>query len=245
MAKSGALGADLLVGGYRLGSDIGSVPTLSSPVGVQNVTDITQSAMSTLLLLRDGNISFAPFFNPATGQAHEVLGALPTADVVTTFLVSNAQGGATFSLNGKQNNYDGNRAQSGELLFTTTGTGNGYGAEWGVALTDDGITTSTTAENLGSLDGGAATDFGFQAYLHVVAFTGTSVTVTIEDSADDASFSAVTGGAFTAATGIGAERIQTARDATIRRYLRCALTGTYSNAVLLVAVVRNATEVVF
>jgi hypothetical protein len=245
MAKRGALGSELLVGGSRLSNDIGQVNSITTPVGVQDVTGIDKSARETLLLLRDGSITFTPFFNPATGRAHPILSALPRTDVITSFLVANAQGEPAFCLNGKQNNYDASRSPAGELTFSTTTNGNGYGGEWCEILTDDGITTSTSAENLASLDGGAATDFGLQAYLHVLSFSGTSITVTLEDSADNASFSAITGGAFTAATAAGAERIQTARDATIRRYVRCALTGTYSSAVILVAINRNTTEVLF
>jgi hypothetical protein len=74
-----------------------------------------------------------------------------------------------------------------------------------------------------------------------VAFTGTDITVTLEDSADDVTFAAVTGGAFAAKTGIGFERIQTGRTATIRRYTRIATTGTFTSATFLVNFVRNAT----
>ena len=251
MVKQSGLGADLLVGGYQIGNDVGQVNNMSCPHTVQDVTGLDKLARETRLLLRDGQIGFTPFFNDATGRAHPVLSALPTTDTITTFLVATtpasgpAQGDPAYCLNGKQIDYNGDRATSGELLFSSSMTGNGYGSEWCEILTDDGVTDSTGAENLGSLDGAASSSFGLQAYLHVLAFTGTSITVTIEDSSDDISFAAVTGGAFTAATGVGAERVQTARDESIDRYLRCALTGTYSAATILVAINRNATTVNF
>jgi hypothetical protein len=55
----------------------------------------------------------------------------------------------------------------------------------------------------------------------------------------------VTGGGFTAATGVGAQRIQTARGQTVERYLRVVTTGTFSNAVFAVSVARNDVEVTY
>lgn len=239
MAKRSGLGMDLLVGGYRLGGDVGSISNMSSPVGQQDVTGIDKSAYERISLLRDGMITFEPFFNPASDRAHEVLGALPRTDLIVSALVGTAQGEPVFSISGKQNNYDGNRATDGAFTFGTQLTGNGWGADWGVVLSG-GIHDTTGAEDLDSIDGGASSSFGAQAYLHVLEFTGTDLDVEIEDSADDATFASLTGGAFTTVTGIGAERIATARDATVRRYVRVAITGTFTSATILVAFNRNS-----
>jgi hypothetical protein len=98
------------------------------------------------------------------------------------------------------------------------------------------------------MDNGAATAFGLQAYLHVTAFTGTNATFAIQSSSDNGAgdaWAAVTGATFTANTGVGWERIQTARDASIERYLRVAATGTFSSVTFAVVVVRNAVTVNF
>jgi hypothetical protein len=239
MAKGAALGARFVIDGYPISNDVGSVSQIACPQGQFNVTGLDKTAHERIGLLRDGAISFEPFFgNTDTTGSHDVLKTLPTTDRAITFAVSNAVGAAAVSIVGKEVNYDGNRAADGSLMFASNMVGNGYGMEWGKLLTN-GIVTSTAAENLASRDDGAATTFGLQAYLHVLAFTGTSVTVTLQDSADNSSFAAFTGSAFTAASAIGSQRIATANNATIRRYLRCALTGTYSNAIILVNVVRN------
>ncbi len=242
MSKANGLGSTMLVHGTELGDDIGSVSRIGSPVGVQDLTGLTKSARETGLLLRDGMIDYAPFFNPASGQIHAVLSALPRTDVITSYLHRrDEQGTPAACLVGKQVNYDGTRSASGELTFATANTGNGSGLEWCRCITA-GVETSTGAENLDSYDGGAETDYGMQAYLQVVAFTGTSATITIEESSDDGSgdsWAAVTGGAFTAVTDTGAQRIATANDQTIERYLRVAITGTYSNLELAVMVNRN------
>lgn len=244
MAKSSGLGSRLLVDGYNFSNDVGSVSQISIPVGQQMVTGLDKDAVERINLLRDASMTYEPFFNPAVGGIHDVLADLPTTNRVVTFIHTNAANGAAFSMVGKQVNYDGNRAADGSLTFATNQVGNAYGGEWGELLSD-GIVTSTGAGNLASRDDGAATDYGLQAYLHVLDFTGTSVTVTIQDSADNSSFSAVTGGAFTAASAVGAQRIATANDLTVARYLRVALSGTYSNAVLAVNVVRNPATVLF
>jgi len=76
------------------------------------------------------------------------------------------------------------------------------------------------------------------------AFTGTSVTATIQDSADNSTFATLTGGLrFTAATAAGVQRLQGGRTATVRRYLRVATTGTFSSATFSVVFVRNKNTV--
>jgi len=88
----------------------------------------------------------------------------------------------------------------------------------------------------------AVTAFGAQAYLQVTAFTGTDVTVKIQDSADNSSFADVTGLAFTATTAAHTtQRIATANNATIRRYLRVATTtsGGFTSATFAVMLTRN------
>ncbi|MEN8184354.1 MAG: hypothetical protein ABFS46_17650 [Myxococcota bacterium] len=128
-------------------------------------------------------------------------------------------------------------------LFLLSTLANGFGLDWGRSLTA-GKRTDSTATNGASYDYGVGigqTLFGAQAYLQVFAFTGTSVTVTVEDSPDDSIWTALA--AFTAVTAAPAsERIETTRTETVDRYLRVATTGTFSNAVFLVTVSKNETD---
>lgn len=92
------------------------------------------------------------------------------------------------------------------------------------------------------------TSYGLQAYLQVFGFTGTSVTVKLQESADNGvndAWADVTGGAFTAATGVGAERIATSATQNVERYLRVVTTGTFTNAQFAVNIVRNLSAVTF
>ncbi|MGH3587159.1 MAG: hypothetical protein ACRDQ0_12630, partial [Pseudonocardia sp.] len=98
--------------------------------------------------------------------------------------------------------------------------------------------------DLGTASPGA---FGLQAWLHVFSFTGTSCTVKIQESSDDAAgdaFADVTGGAFAAASAVGAQRIATGA-INVERYLRIVTTGTFSECTFAVTACRNETAVQF
>lgn len=243
MTKRTGLGDRLYVSGVDLSGDIGSIGSISSPRAVLPVTGINKEAVERLHGHRDGTIEFSAFFNDAAAQAHPTFKTLPTSDRIVSYFNGAAVGRAAAAMVGKQINYDGTRGEDGSLTFAVQALANGFGLEWGEQLTA-GIRTDTGATNGASIDTAAAADFGLQAYLHVFAFTGTSCTITIEDSADDAAFAAVQ--AFTVVTTAPvAERIQTPRTENVRRYLRVATTGTFSNIQFAVVVVKNIAEVLF
>ena len=83
-----------------------------------------------------------------------------------------------------------------------------------------------------------STAFGLAAYLHLISIGSGSVTFTVQDSANRIVWTNVTSGGFTAATAAGTQRIQTATNGTVRRYLRINVTGTFTNVVAVVSVVR-------
>lgn len=248
MSKQSGLGDNLYVAGYDLSGDINALGNIGGGPAVQEVTGIDKSAMERIGLLRDGRMQMVSFFNPAAGQAHERFSALPTTDVILSYFRGTTLGKPSANLVAKQLNYDGTRADSGEFTFAVEAQGNAYGLEWGRSLTA-GKRTDTSATNGSSVDfGTGSTSFGLQAYLHVFAFTGTSVTVKLQESSDDGAGDAwadVTGGAFTAATGITSQRIATASNLTVERYLRVVTTGTFSNAVFAVSVNRNEVATTF
>lgn len=240
MTKQSGMGDRLFVNGVDLSGDIGSLSSIHGGPAVQDVTDITQSAISRLGLLRDGGIDYTAWFDKAAGAAHKTLSVLPYTDVQMLYLRGTAIGNAAAAVIAKQVNYDPNREASGALSWGVSTQGNGTGLEWGEQLTA-GIKTDTTATNGLGYDGLAASAFGGQAYLQVFALTGTSATVKIQDSADNATFADVTGLTFAAATVAGAQRLQTLNNATVRRYVRAVSIGTFTNAQFAVSFVRNQT----
>jgi hypothetical protein len=239
MAKSTGLNSRLYLGGDDISGDIQSVAISGGPA-LLDVTDITQSAYARLGGLRDGNIKVVSYWDPAL--AHPVLSALPTSDQIVTYATGTAIGSPAASLNGLQINYDGTRGTDGSYTFAVEAQADGFGLEWGVMLTP-GMrtdTTATAASSANSFDTLASASFGGQAYLHVNAFSGTSVTVAIWDSADNSTFAAVSTFAFTAATAASTQqRIAIINTATIRRYVAVATTGTFSSAQFAVQLTKN------
>lgn len=246
MAKSSGLGDKFYVGGNDISGDFVSFDNISTSMKpIEGVTGIDKFAMERLSGLRDGEISGQCAFNKAAGASFQLLKNVPTTDTLMTYAKGSVIGNAAACLVAKEVNFSGERATDGGFFFKVAGMGNAYGLEWTQQLTA-GIRSDTTATNGASFDTAASVSFGLQAYLHVFSFTGTSVTVTIQDSADNSSFTGLTGGAFTAATAGGTwQRIQTTRAQTVRRYLRVATTGTFTSATFFVAFVKNATTVNF
>ncbi len=240
MAKSSGLGDRFYVSGVDISGDVGSLSNVHGGPGTLDVTNITQSAMERLGGQRDGSMTFVSYFDDAAGRAHKTLRALPRTDVLASYCRGLGLGSQMATCASKQINYDETRGSDGALTFTTEVQANSFGLEWGDQATV-GVRTDTTATSPATgLDTLASAAFGLQAYLHVFAFTGTSVTVTLQDSADDITFAAIGGGvSFVAATAVGAQRIATANTQTIRRYVRVITTGTFTNAQFIVQVTKN------
>ena len=155
MAISNGLGQAFYYGGYDLSGDTGSADDIGGGlVGTQDITTIDLSAFKRIGLLRDGRISWGAFFNDATGQAHERLSALPTADQHLMWDTDGTIGAPAACLVGKQINYDPTRGQDGSLTIAVNAQGNAFGLEWGDLLTA-GKRTDTAATN------GTAAEFGY------------------------------------------------------------------------------------
>jgi hypothetical protein len=242
MTKLSGLGDRLLIDGFDVSGAVGSINKISGSQKTLEVTDITQSAFNRLGGQRDAGIDFSAWLeDTAVTGGHAALSSLPTGQRIVTYLRGTAIGGFSACMVSRQINYDPNRANDGGLTIGVSTQADSFGLEWGEQLTA-GLRTDTTATNGTALDFGAvSTLFGGQAYLQVNAFTGTSVTVKLQDSADNSTFADLSGAAFIAATARGAQRLAISNAATVRRYVRVATTGTFSNAVFAVTFVRNLT----
>lgn len=260
MGKQSGLGDNCYIDGYDVSGDIGELSKISGGVAPIEVTGIDKSAMERIGGERDGSIDFKAFFNPETiagggsrDAVHSVLKTLPMTDRIVTYFRGTTLGNPAANLVSKQVNYDPKRGNSGEFTFDISAVGNGYGLGWGTQLTA-GKRTDSTATNGAGVDFGLGSSgtgpsvFGAQFFLHVFSFTGTSVTVKIQESSDNGGadpYADVVGGTFSAATGITAQRLETARGQTVKRWLRAITVGTFSNAVFAVTATRNDQSVVF
>jgi hypothetical protein len=95
----------------------------------------------------------------------------------------------------------------------------------------------SSAGNETSVDSGASSANGGAAYLNLISFTGTSITVNVAHSTDDAVFNDIA--TFTAATTEGSERVIVAEGTTINRYLRAEWAGTFTSATFAVSFARR------
>lgn len=248
MTKKSGLGQRFYVGGYAIHGDVGSFQRIAGGPAVLVVTGVDKLAFERITGKRDGGIDFTTFFNDAAGQEHAALKGLPTADVVCSLLTAATIGAPACSEIAKQIGYDGTRDDEGNLTFSIETQSNGYGVDWGEALTDgqrtDGAATDGSSWDYTAVQ--SSTD-GWQMFWHLIAFTGTSVTMKVQDSANNSAFTDVTGatsGAQTVAHTAG--RVAGGAGSTaVRRYVRVSTTGTFSNAVFVVAFTRNDGPVAF
>lgn len=247
MAKESGLGDQLFIGGRDIGADTSAIGGLTTPRSVYDMTGITKSAFERILGTRDASGEFTGFFNSTVGQTHDILKTLPTADTQLMYLHGTALGNESFVINGKQLNYDFNRPADGSLTVGVHVDSNGFGGDWTTQLTagkrSDVTATNGTGVDLGSVTNPASAAFGFIAYLQVFSFTGTSVTIKLQESSDNAvgdPFADVSGGAFTVVSAAPTfERIQSVSPTlTVERYLRVVTTGTFSQCTFAVTVAR-------
>lgn len=240
MAKQSGLGDALFVDGFDISGDIGSISNIHGGPTTLDVTGIDKSAPERLGGLRDGELTFTSFMNDSAGQAFQVLKTLPRTDRLVSYCRGLGQGSPMASLVSKQIGYDATRGQDGSLTYETVAQANSFGLEWGLQLTPGKRSDTTATSPATGLDTTASASFGLQAYLHVFSFTGTSVTVTLQDSADNSTFAAIGSGvSFAAATAVGAQRITTVNTQTVRRYVRAVTTGTFTQATFIVQLTKN------
>lgn len=244
MAKQSGLGDNLYVGAFNVSGDIQAVSEIAGGNTPIEVTGIDKSAIERVGGLRDGRINAVTHFNDATGQVHAALSTLPRTNINITYARGTAVGSPAASIVAKQANYDPERDDKGKITFGVESIANGYGLQWGKLLTA-GVRSDSTATNGASIDTSASLSFGAQAFLHVFSFTGTSVTIKIQDSADNSSWADLTGGGFTLVTGATTERIATSSSQAVRRYLRVITTGTFSAVTFAVNVIKNESAVTF
>jgi hypothetical protein len=242
--KISGLGQNFYIGGVDLSGDVGSLGRVGGGPALLDVTGINKSAPERIGGIRDGEISWLSWFNTSAGQEHPTLKTLPTTDVhILNLLAATAVGDQAAALVAKQINYDATRGPDGSLSFAIQALANAFGLEWVEMLTagkkTDGAPANGTSIDFGSVN----TVFGASAYLQVFSLTGTNVILTVQDSADNSAFSPITGLTFTSVTTApNFERLQTAAGATIRRYVRVASSGTFSNAVFAVGFIRHLTS---
>lgn len=245
MAKESGLGAQFYMDEYDLSNDTNALGGISKAINLIEMTGIDKSAIERKAGQLTGNMQITTYMNPT--NAHAAYSPLPRADRQLSYFHRPTLGAPVASMIAKQTGYDPSRGANGEFTAAVNADSNAWWLDWGYALTA-GKRTDTAATNGTGVDfqiQGAPASFGLQAYLHVFAFTGTSATIKLQGSSDNGAgdaFADITGGGFTLVTGVTKERIQTARDQAIERYIRVVTTGTFSSLVFAVQATVNVTD---
>jgi len=247
MSKTSGVGSYLFVNQYDLSGDVGALSSLTASRNLQDISTLQRSYIERLPLLRDGSLTYAAFFNAAAGGSHAVLNNLNGADSLFSWLSSSSLGAVSASLQARQADYGITRGADGSLALSPSAQADGYGVEFANSLTT-GKQTFASAAGGTAIDDytpgftATSTSFGLAAYLHAISIGSGTATVAVQDSADNVSFANVTGGVFTAVSAATKERIQTATNQSVRRYLRVNVSGTFTNLVCAVTVVRYHTD---
>lgn len=248
MPKETGLGDNFFVDEYDVSGATAALGRIGGGPALLDLTDITQGAFERGGGRLTGSIEWTAFFETTTG--HGALSGLPTTARIATYCRGTSLGDWAASVSGVQIGYDPTRDAEGNLsLGVSVESSTGTPLEWGLLHTA-GKRTDTGATNGTGVDHGAASTYGLSAYLHVLSFTGTDVTMKIQESSDDGgadAYADVVGGAFTEVTDVTSERISTALDLSVERYLRVVTetTGGFSECTFVVMVSRHLTEVTY
>lgn len=245
--KTSGMGDNFYVGGYNLSNDTASIDQITGGPTLMDMTGIDKLGTERIGTLRSGGMSFTTFMNNAALAEHAALSTLPRTDTIATYFRGTTLGNPVACVNAKQINYDETRSDTGELTWKTEVQSNKYGLEWGNMLTA-GLRTDTTGTAGSPVDFGAATSFGFQAYLQVIGFTGTSITIKLQDATTSGgTYADITSGAFVAVTSTTpqAQRIAVGGTATVREFVKVTTTGTFTSCTFAVVLVKNTVGVSF
>lgn len=234
MAKQSGLGDTLLVNGVDLSGDVGAMSAIQGQLATLEATGLNVSAKERIAGHHSGAMNFMSFFNDDVAGAHTILKAQGASDIYLMYLRGSNLGGAAAAMRGPQVDYGLSRGADASLTAAIQAQSNVNPLEWLEQLTA-GKATHASATNGSSVDLGAvSTLFGLSAWLQVVSLGSGTPTVKLQDSADNSTFADITGGSFGVVTAPSYSRLQTGVTATIRRYVRVATTGTFSNLVLAV-----------
>jgi len=202
----------------------------------QNVNTTTHGNddMNYLSGLGEGSVSFQGLLDTAAGGSDAVLGTV--ADGSQRPVTISPEGASVIGqraliLHGRQGDFSPRSSVADAVRLTSGQTADG-GANGGVILHP--LTARTAAASYTSVDGAASSALGLVGHLHVTAFTGTTATVKIQDSADDSIWADLV--TFTAATGVTYQR--SSATGTVNRYLRVDLSGTFTSITFAVAAAR-------
>ncbi len=225
----------ILVGQYDISTYFNQV-SIAKDVQAVSVDTFGSDDHAFIAGLGSGSISLGGLWdNTATSGSDAILDAAldGSQQVVTvSFPGASAIGQKATMLHARETSYP-IRSSIDDAVRLNSGLTADGGVRGGVVLHHNN--SESTGSNFASVDNSAATDYGSVGHLHVLSFSGTSATVKITDSTDDAVFADhIT---FASVTGATSERATVT--GTVNRYARVELSGTFTEITFVVSFARN------
>ena len=204
--------------------DLSAFLTQGSVVKAAQAVDITTFGNDDRVYLSgqgSGSISLNGLWDGDAAATDVVLDAAIGADSVITVGIDGVTtlGNTAVMLQALNAGYQIRPTVNDAVRITANATANGGLRVNGKILQP--LEAETTTFNGTSVNNLTDSDFGGVGHVHVTAFDGTSATVKIQDSANDADWADLI--EFASITGVGAERLTVS--GTVDQYLRFAITA--------------------
>jgi hypothetical protein len=246
MTKQAAGSNRLFVDQYDVSGNVGALSAITASRALLDVTDITQTGMDRRGGLADGSITINGWWDGTPGATpaavHDVFKVART-NAIVTFWSGITAGSAVSGLVANQTTYQPVRSPDASLAWTVEAQASaGAGLEWGHGLTTGAQTFASTGygSDCDDLAGSpTATAYGAILYVHLISIASGNITISAVHGAAAAPTTAVTGCTTGLLTTAGAYRIpSTSSTFNLLRYTRLYAVGTFSNAVIVAALVR-------
>lgn len=232
MAFAHGKGASVLVDEFDLSAFLSSYDGAAT-ADTAEVTCFGNASKAYVAGLKDATISLSGFFDGSTGAVDEVLQAALGGSALISLCPAGAGTiGNRCSLADCISTSYSVSAPVGDAVTVSAEAQVSGGMLPGVVLAS--LVARTATGNTSAVDNGASTPGGAKAFLHVTAFSGTNVTVKVQESADNSTWADLI--AFTQATGVTSQSATGA--GTVDRYLRVNITGTFTSVTFAVTVAR-------
>ena len=197
-----------------------------------------------------GPINVMIYADTADQNPHNVLTALQGLPVVLSEAIGIREypttGTPAFVYSGTLKSYQA-APSSGMVYGTATLTGAAstqgmnYMQPWGVVLHGLAAASAANTSTADIVDNGAATAAGGYLFYALTSLDGGTATISVDDSADNATYAALTGAATSALAAPGCGIIQLGTTAAVKRYLRwqVALAGGATTCTFYLVFVRG------
>jgi len=238
MAKESGLNVRLYVEGNDLSGDANSLDGLGYTQEAFDTTTLSQAAVSRISGRADGTVSVSAFYDAASTHISAVAtansGKLPTTDQNVMVPMGSAVGSESVSFIARQSDYTVSGSTGSPITVSVSYAIDAVAPSFGAMLTAHDDTFSSAGSGT-TVDNSASSASGGAGFLQVFSVGSGTVGFKIEHSSNGSSWADLL--TFATATTVGAQRVTCS--GTINRYVRITTTGTFTNAKIACALIRD------